>query len=584
MLNLLISEHKTNHVVKELVYRDRVKPQIPEWGGRLPIALVFPEEESLALSTLGWQVVYRLLTEKNDFFVAERFFGTGKDGEVARSIDSGKPLSLFPLICFSLNFEGDYVNVLRLLKNSRIPLLAQKRSDWPLVMAGGPIAFLNPFPILPSLDFFYAGEAEESFVPLVLKIKKMWLAGESKEASLQKIADLPGVFVPKKSKKVKRQIAGFPSLMIGSQGIGPLQPAYSCFVHAKSRFRDMLLIEINRGCPYGCRFCAAGFIYRPPRQAGLEDVQKIVLEVKPRKVGLVGTALTDWEGLYPFLRFLNKQKIKFSLSSLRADGLNREFLEFLRRTGTRTLTLAVEGISKRLRKAINKRFDDEKFFQAVELISALQFNKLKLYFILGFPGENEADWQDLAGFLERLQSARIKGQGKRKKGVELVQISASCLVPKAWTPMQWAPMASEKELNDKLHRFKKMCSGFKGVRFSGEKAFQARIQGLLARGDEQVHSLLTLVADENGNWRKALKLWPGDMSWYLDRERDADEVFAWDKLEIGVSKDYLLREWQRYKKGLSTPKCSQNGCLKCQRCGMEAFESMPKPYSEGNFS
>ncbi|WP_457570455.1 radical SAM protein [Desulfovulcanus sp.] len=550
--------------MKEFLYWGGVKPRIPEWGGRLPIAIVFPEEETLALSTLGWQVVYRLLTEKSDFFVAERFFGSGKDGEAVLSVDSGKPLSLFPLICFSLNFEGDYVNVLRLLKKSHFPLLAQKRSDWPLVMAGGPIAFLNPFPILPSLDFFYAGEAEQSFVSLALKIKEMWLAGESKEATLQKIADLPGVFVPGKSEKVKRQVAG-----LGSKKL--LQPAFSCFVHGKSKFRDMFLIEINRGCPYGCRFCAAGYIYRPPRQANLEDVQKIVLEVKPRKVGLVGTALTDWGDLYPFLRFLNKQKIKFSLSSLRADGLNREFLEFLRHTGTRTLTLAVEGISNRLRKAVNKRFDDERFFQAVELISALQFNKLKLYFILGFPGENESDWQELSEFLQELNSARIRGQGKRKKGVELIQISASCLVPKTWTPMQWAPMASEKELNDKLRRFKKMCSGFKGVRFSGEKAHHARIQGLLARGDEKVHSLLTLVAEENGNWRRALTLWSGDMSWYLDRERDADEVFVWDKLDIGVSKDYLLREWQRYKKGLSTPKCPEEGCLKCQRCGMEFF-------------
>ena len=527
------------------VYWGDEKPPLPEWGGRLPIAIVFPEEETLALSTLGWQVVYRLLSEKPDLFVVERFFGNGKHGEAVLSIDSGKPLSAFPLICFSLNFEGDYVNVLRLLKKSHLSLLAQKRSDWPLVMAGGPIAFLNPFPILPSLDFFYAGEAEQSFVPLALKIKEMWLARETKDATLQKIARLPGVFVPGKSEKVKRQVA-----VPGSKKL--LQPAFSCFVHGKSRFRDMLLMEINRGCPYGCRFCAAGFIYRPPRQASLQDVQKIVLEVKPRKVGLVGTALTDWGDLHPFLRFLNKQKIKFSLSSLRADGLNREFLEFLRRTGTRSLTLAVEGISKRLRKAVNKRFDDEKFFQAVELISALQFNKLKLYFILGFPGENESDWQELSDFLQELNSARIRGKGKRKKGVELIQISASCLVPKAWTPMQWAPMASEKELNDKLRRFKKMCSGFKGVRFSGEKAHHARIQGLLARGDEKVHSLLTLVAEENGNWRKALTLWAGDMSWYLDRERDPDEVFVWDKLDIGVSKDYLFREWQRYKKGVST--------------------------------
>ena len=534
------------------------QPSIGEWGGRLPVALVFPEKEKFALSTLGWQVVYRLLAASGEF-VVERFYWDGK-GTPPRSADSGRELGDFPLICFSLNFEGDFVAVLEILHHARLPLRSSERTRWPLIMAGGPITFLNPFPIFPALDFIYVGEAETGMVACVGEIKEMWFQRVPKEEALEQLATVPGVLTHGMHTRVVRQI------FMGASDRLLVYPAASCFVSSSSEFRDMLLLEVNRGCPYGCRFCAAGNIYRPPRHADIRDLKAIVRQAHPFKVGLVGTALTDWEELPGFLEWLHARKIKFSLGSLRADGATREFLTFLRKTGTRTLTFALEGASRRLRTAMNKNLDEEALLNAVQLASELQFNTLKLYLIVGWPGEGEEDFDELESFLEKVQEARIKGQGNRSKGVELIQVSASCLVPKPWTALQWAPMDTEGALKAKMRRLKKMIKNMKGMRFSGENPSQSRIQALLSRGDESLFDLLELVR-ETGRWDTAFEAWDGDPAWHLDRTRDEDEVFPWDALDIDVDKKYLWKEWQRFHKGVQTPPCSPSGCEKCRRCG-----------------
>lgn len=540
--------------------------QTKEWGGRLPVALVFPEEESLALSTLGWQRVYKDL-DCNNLFYVERFFWDRKAGK-ANCPDSDKTLADFPLICFSLNFEGDFLTLINILKAEEIPIIATKREGWPLIMAGGPIAFLNPFPVLPSLDFLFVGESEGKFTRVAETIGNAWLKGNSSSEVLTLMSGLPGVMICGESRKVQKQIAS------KTEDKGYLEsPCHSAFVSRTSVFRDSFLMEINRGCPYGCRFCAAGYIYRPPRTSKTQDLKKLVEKANPRKVGLVGTALTDWEDLYPFLTWLHKKKIKFSLSSLRADGLDRSFLEFLRRSGTRSITLAVEGVSSRLRRAMNKHFSSEKFFTAVELISEMQFNTLKLYFILGLPGESEEDFQDLSLFLDMLDKARKKGMGRKKKGVDLISISASMFVPKPWTPLQWSPMDTEKEFLKKVTRFKKICTKYKGLRFQAEKPFSSRIQGLLSKGDEKVHELLVLASENDNNWKKALKAWSGNIEDYIDNELSVEKDFVWDTIDLGVDKRYLVREFKMYKNEVLTSPCPDEPCSSCRRCGMDKFLS-----------
>jgi radical SAM superfamily enzyme YgiQ (UPF0313 family) len=431
-------------------------------------------------------------------------------------------------------------------------------------MAGGPIAFLNPFPVAPSLDFLFVGESEGRFKPVARLIRELWLSGGASALTLEKISRFPGIFIPGQTLKVRKQIS------MGNDRCLP-KPGHSSFISDKSVFRDSFLVEINRGCSYGCRFCAAGFIYRPPRQADLNDIKKIIQKAGPKKVGLVGTALTDWSDLRPFLNWLHIQKIKFSLSSMRADGLDKNFLEFLRKCGVRTITLAVEGISKILRTAINKHFDEEKFFAAVEHISELRFNTLKLYFILGLPGECLNDFSELSIFLTRLEQARKSGKGKKSKGVDLISISASMFVPKPWTPLQWAPMDGEEIFMEKARIFKKLCAGYNGLKFHFEKPFAARLQGLLSRGDGKVHDLLVLAAENDTNWKKALKLWHGKMEDYIDKEFPTETEFVWDVIDMGVEKKYLIREWENYKKALLTSPCPDQTCDRCKRCGMDEF-------------
>ncbi|WP_291318750.1 radical SAM protein [Desulfonatronospira sp.] len=536
------------------------RPKTREWGGKLPVALVFPEQKSLALSTLGWQAVYRLLENEGSFLV-QRFFWDHKTGRAANQ-DSDNKLSDFPLICFSLNFEGDYLNLIQSLEAEEIEPCASNRNHWPLIMAGGPVTFINPFPVMPSLDFIYAGEAEDSFICIARALKNSFLEGKGRRQALEAIAGFPGIYMSGQKHRVSRQVAASDSRRLEN-------PAYSVFVSGQSVFRDSFLVEINRGCPHGCRFCAAGFVYRPGRTAEMQELKDLISGMRPGKVGLVGTSLTDWPDLEKFLQWLKAQKIKFSLSSMRSDGLSQHFLEFLRRSGTRSITLAVEGISRNLRTAVNKRFDQEKFLQGVEEISRLQFNTLKLYFILGLPGETGKDFQELEIFLEEIQQARFKGMGNRKKGIGLIQISASMFVPKPWTPLQWSPMVSRQEFESRCRQFKKLCSRHKAIKFSSENPFQARIQGLLARGDEHVHELLLLAAENQGNWKKALAGWSRDITHYADRQISLEETLPWDRLDIGVKKEYLKREWQKYWQGRLTPPCPDTECSNCRRCGMQ---------------
>jgi len=548
------------------LYHGRTVPPLKDWGGRLPVALVFPERMEHGLSTLGWQVVYRLLATREELAV-ERFFWDPTSPR-PKSVDSGRDLGLFPLILFSLNFEGDFPVVLKLLQDADISVKASDRGLWPLILAGGPVAFLNPFPLLPALDGIFVGEAETGLQAVMDKIARVWNTGADKAQALEAIALLPGVLIPGKSPEpVRRQVS--------TNAAGTLQdPAFSCFVSSEAQFKDMLLLEVNRGCPYGCRFCAAGSIYKPPRHAELETLQDIVTRCSPQKVGLVGTALTDWPDLLPFLQWLQERRVKFSLSSLRADGLTDELLGFLRHTGTRSVTLALEGASRRLRRAMNKHFSEEAFLEAVTRISRLQFGTLKLYMITGWPGEGEEDWAEFEAFLTSIDEARKLGQGNRKKGVELISLSVSCLVPKAWTPLQWAPVPDEDWFKVAMKRFKFAVGRFKGMRFAGENPGQARVQMFLAKGGEEIFPCLERAAEIG--LPRAVKEYEDLVRDVLERPLDRDSVFPWERLDIGVSRKFLYSEWTKYRHGMVSAPCPVSGCQGCKLCGMDDFLSLPQ--------
>ncbi|EPR44442.1 Radical SAM domain protein [Desulfovibrio sp. X2] len=541
------------------------RPELPDPGGRLPTALVFAGEESLALSTLGWQAAWRILADLPGLRV-ERVFLPGPN-EAPASADSGIPLSDFPLLAASVNFEEEFKALAEMLLAAEIPLRRTDRPDWPLVLIGGPVAFLNPAPLMPLADAFFVGEAEAGLAEAVAVVRDVRLAGGGKDEAIARLERLPGVLVPGRTPlPVRRVVAGGITNELSA-------PCYSTFVSPRSAFRDMFLVEVNRGCPYGCRFCAAGSIYRPPRHATLEGLKDLVEQAAPQKVGLVGTALTDWPDLRAFLEWLKERKTKFSLSSVRADGLSDDFLTFLRDTGLRTLTLALEAPSERLRRAAGKRLDTGRLLEVVSSVSRLQFNKLKLYLIVGWPGETDADYEEFGDFLAEFSAARERGRGKKGKGLDVAVLSVAPLVPKPWTPLQWSAMRPEAELAARLDRLRALCRPHKGLRLEGESPFAARLQGLLTRGDEALFDLIELAARQ-GTWRKALAEWDGDMARYLDRERSREEPFPWEVVDTGVSRAYLWREWQAYLAGKEGVLCPDDGCGSCGRCGLTARASV----------
>ena len=518
----------------------------------------------MGLSALGWQAVYRLLAARPEIAV-ERFF-LGKGFDAPASADSQRDLGLFPLMAASVSFEEDFLPFLRALAAAGVPSTRTERPDYPLVLVGGPIAFLNPAPLAPLADAFFVGEAEAGFVDFCLAMKRAVFDGVTKQDFLRSVKDMPGIYVPGLSKTPVRRVVDASPGNCGLLGT----PAWSCFTGPQAAFPDALLLEVNRGCPHACRFCAAGFVYRPPRHASIASLQAIVEQAQPPKVGLVGTALTDWPDLLPFLRWLAARRTKFSLSSLRADGLTEELLGFLRECGIRTVTLALEGASERLRQAANKKLDAEVFLAAVERAARLGVNHLRVYLILGWPWEGPKDYDELEVFLGRILEARDRGHGKKTKEFMRITIGASSLVPKPWTPMQWAPMASEEALVNAQKRLRDMTKSLRGVALQVDAPFQARLQGVLSRGGEKAFELVQLAA-EHGGWKKAMRLFADQAADILDRERDEHEAFPWEVIDTGVSRASLWREWTRAARALSTPGCPKGGCGECGLCGMDKW-------------
>ncbi len=548
-----------------------------EWGGRLPIALVFPQKPALAYSSLGWQAVLELLRPRPALAVEPVFWDPDRQ-ELVRPFGK-RGLDAFGVVAFSLTYEFDYIHLFRILTASGIAPDAARRPSWPLVMAGGALAFMNPAPIAPSVDLFWVGEAEAGLADCLEVLAEAYVRNGSRDDALDLIAAMPGVYVPGKSTlPVHRAVHLHPANLGGLEA-----PVSSCFITPDAVFRDTLLLEVNRGCPHGCRFCAAGYVYRPPRLASLDALQEIVLRKRPRKVGLVGTALTDWPDLGRFLAWLGEQKVDVSLSSLRAEGLTEELLDILRALGTRTITLALEGAGRTLRDSMNKHVREEAFLRTVERLSRKGFNHLKIYLLLGWPGETDADWEEFGLFLREVDQARATGGGRGKTNLKLITLGLGCLVPKPWTPLQWAAMADEQAFKDRISQVRKATKNMTGVQVRSDAPGLARIQGLLARGDERVHELIRLAAGLKGRelevWTAALAQWPGDPAWYLDRERARDEIFPWEMIDPGLDREYLWREWEKVGTRRTSPPCPmdfapdglQAGCLKCRRCGLQKW-------------
>ena len=533
-----------------------------DWGGKISVALVYPNTYAVGMSNLGFQTIYRHLNAIPDVVCERVFAPDAEDAEEMRrsatppfSLESRRPLTDFHLVGFSVTYEGDYINVLRLLAMAGIPLrAAARRAHDPLVLMGGVCAFSNPEPMAPFMDFVVVGEGEELVVELIAAYREGY---RDREAFLASLTTLDGIYVPGRydaaygADGTLAAVAardGAPEVVVKRRlrNVNAFETVAAVKTpHAE--YGHMALLEVGKGCGRGCRFCLEGQVYRPVRHRSVEALRETVAQMAAsgeRRVGLVGACVSDYPWLGELLKIIEENGLELSISSLRADSLTEDLVTALARGGHRTLTMAPEAGTERLRWAVRKPISDTQLMTACDLVRAHGIPNLKTYFMIGQPTETSEDVEaivDLAGrMLERLRVLDASGRPFGR-----LTVSISSFVPKPWTPFQWAPFDGAESLQAKLEIIKRGVRRFSNVRVLHENPREAALQALLARGDRRVSDFLELAASYDGDWRRALREWEGDAAFYTTRHRSTSERMPWDHFDVGVKKAGLLREWER---------------------------------------
>ena len=573
-----MSHHLLDHYRQRLAAEAGVRP--PPWGGRLSVALVYPNTYHQGMSNLGVQAVYRLLNGRDDtrcerFFLpdAEELAEHRRTGFPLVSLETRRPLSDFDLVAFSISFENDYLNLPILFELGQLPLWREARdARHPLVLAGGVCAFLNPEPLAEIIDLFAVGEAEVLLDPLVTTLQRSGAAERGE--LLAALAALPGIYVPSLYRvgyhddgtlREMAPLAGAPP-RVRRQWLARLDDfqARTCIATADTEFGNMQLVEVSRGCPRACRFCAAGFIYRPFREHGAEHLGRELLagEDGPGRVGLVAAAVSDYGDLAALGTQIVDAGGEVSVSSVRIDAVTPAQIAMLVRSGHKTLALAPEAGSQRMRDVVNKGIDEAQVLAATQLIAEGGVPNLKLYFMVGLPGEGEADIAaigELTGKIRGVWEAAGRARGKLGR----MLLSVNPFVPKPWTPLQWAAMEPVAGLEKKYRLLQKLIRPLANVDLQCESLRSAELQGFLARGDRRVGRVLPLLA--GGKGLKATCRETGlDPACYLLRERGADELFPWEILDQGIRRDYLRQEYQAALAARPGTTCHPG----CRRCGI----------------
>jgi len=518
-----------------------------EWGGKLAVCLVYPNSYRTAMSNLGFQVVYKLLNSRQDI-VCERAFlpdpedlrEYDKSGTPLLSLESQRPLNEFAVIALSVSFENDYFHIPRLFRLAGIPSFAAERDNsWPLVMAGGTALFINPEPVAEFMDIVCVGEAEV-ILPRLLPLLQE--AGLERNDILERASLLPGLYVPAlyeieySGERVGsiKSIHGAP-LPVKRDWVKELDPhpVSSAIYTPQTEFSDMCLIELSRGCPRGCRFCAAGFIYRPYRQRSLDVLKKEIdkgLE-EHRRLGLVAAAVSDFREIGELCRYIAGRGGEVSISSLRLDNLDADLITLLRTSGHKTVALAPEGGSQRLRDLIGKDLTKEQILAACERLIENDILNLKLYFIIGLPTEIMTDMDEMAALIKEIRE-RVGEAARRKGRIGEIILSINPFIPKPFTPFQWCAMEKVKSLKEKIEFLRKVKDRLANVRMIVESPKNAYLQALLSRGDRRLAHLL-VKTDLSGNWRRSAKMLGLDTDRLVYKEIPLEETLPWDIIESG---------------------------------------------------
>jgi radical SAM family uncharacterized protein len=550
-------------------------------GADVEIALAYPNTYHVGRSNLGVHQIYSVLNGRDDTACERVFLPDADDipeyersGAKLFSLESRRPVREFDILAFSVSFEHDYLNVLEILRLAGIPAGKQDRGpDDPLLVLGGICTFFNPEPLSEFFDVVIVGEGEEiagEFID-VYKTNR----GKERRELLKALCGLTGVYIPEFYEvlynddgtiKERRTIEADAPEKIVKRTVKDIdrKPAATVILSPHTEFSDMHLAEVTRGCGRHCRFCMAGYIYLPPRNLSAEQARGEANKADRScgKIGLVGSALSDYPGIDDLCSSIAGS---LSISSLRADSLSKTLIDRLAKSGHKTIAIAPEAGSERLRKVINKGVTEEDILRAADLIFSAGIPNLKLYFIIGLPTETQDDIEEIIRLAEKLREVQLR-HARPAGRIGRITLSVNSFVPKPFTPFQWEPMEDVSSLNRKQRFLEKAVKKIGNMNIIHDLPKWEFIQALLSRGDRRVGRLLKAAYEKSGDWKAAARELGTDMNFFVTRRRIFEEVLPWDFVDIGVRKEYLKNEHGRGLEGKFTPPCRVGSCKTCGVC------------------
>ncbi len=541
---------------KAILEKERGTVRKP-WGGRISICLLYPNSYHVGMSNLGFQTVYQRLNSEDDVVCERAFLPDPEDLQDCRrtqtpllSLESQTPLSDFDLLAFSISFENDFLNILTLLDLARIPLERALRGEKdPLVMAGGVAVFLNPEPVSEFFDLFVLGEAEE-VIGEFLEVYRH----SGREDLLRRLAGVEGIYVPEfyhvtygedgRIGTIDSE-AGLPR-KVKRRWISEIDrfPTQSSLFTPDTEFKEMAVVEVNRGCPRGCRFCAACYVYHPFRNRSLSLLESLSREAisKEKRIGLAGTAISDYPSLLPLCEGILSHGGGVSIASLRVDAITPSLADCLRRGGVRAAAIAPEAGSERLRKVLKKGYGEDEILRAIRTLFENGLSQIKSYFLIGLPSETDEEVKAILSLSKRIEHQIVSARVGEKKRWKLI-LSVNPFIPKPATPFQWVPFEEVGELKRKLKILRKGIRREKNIEMINDLPKWAYIQALLSRGDRRVGQILMAAHRHQGNWEQALRETSLNPDFFVHRRRDLDEIFPWDFIDHGIPKEKLREEY-----------------------------------------
>lgn len=568
--------------------------------GEIPVCLIYPNRYAVGMSNLGFQAAYKIIAQ-DPRCRCERAFLPDPDAadmlhrtrSPLASLESQRPLTDFELLAFSLSFETDYLHLLDILTFAHVPVLARDRAEHhPLVIAGGPATFLNPEPVAEFVDLFLIGEGEEMLPEFLERYTEIRTARLNRVEKLQMLSAIEGAYLPRfftpryddegRIIQVDYQGPGEPRVKRRLISNLDAYPTASQLLTPETVFGDMYLVEASRGCEWGCRFCAAGFMYRPVRYRSQESLLRSVEEgLRHRStIGLIGAEMASQPGIAAVCEFVGQAGGRASPSSLKADVITQDLARALGAQHNRSVTVAPEAGSERLRRVINKNLTESEILRAAEWLVGGGVHALKLYFMIGVPTETLADVDAIADLTACIHKKLCARGGK----VGELTLSVNAFSPKPWTPFQWEPMEAMSILREKCARLKKRLARLPRVTVDTESPREAYYQTLLSRGDRRTSQVLLEAHKNGGDWwsvvqrlRRAVKSSTFkvqssrsseflDPDFFVHRRYDYREILPWDFIDHSVSKQYLWVEWRKALLERQTPPCDVSTCHSCDAC------------------